>query len=79
MPDDRDIQYNAQPQAVPGPPLPIETIAARLFQRLDDCDTADDIAKSNDALFRHLVRQAHQQRFKYATTDGYDLKFNTKK
>jgi hypothetical protein len=42
-----------------------EAIARHLFSLLDDCDTADDIAKENDKVFRSLVRQAHRQRFQY--------------
>lgn len=53
-----------------------EATARALFDLLDDCDTADDIAKDNDKMFRNLVRRAHQERFKYATTDGYTVTFN---
>ncbi len=60
-----------------GDPLSFEDIAQKLFALLDDCDTADDIAKSDDAVFRSLVRQAHRKRFLYATTDGYAVTFNT--
>lgn len=45
-------------------------IALCLFGLLDDCDTADDLAKGNDPLFRNLVRSAHKKRFQYAETDG---------
>lgn len=68
--------YNASSSATLSEPLTAEEIALRLYMLLDDCDTADDIAKSDDRLFRELVREAHRQRFKYATTEGYDLKFN---
>lgn len=73
------MDVNADPSAGKnlGEPLPVEEIAQRLFQLLDDCDTADDIAKEDDALFRNLVRRAHRERFKYATTDGYSVTFNT--
>lgn len=47
--------------------------AERLFQLLDDIDTMDDAAKSNDVKYRRGVRRLHLLRFKYATTDGYDL------
>ncbi len=60
-----------------GPSLPIEEIAQRLFALLDDCDTADDLAKGSNALYRHFVRRAHRARFKFATTDGYTVTFNT--
>ncbi len=62
-----------------GEQLSIGEIAQRLFALLDDCDTADDIAKSNDAAFRSLVRQTHRKRFLYATTDGYTVTFNTQR
>ena len=71
------MEFNQEPQDLTGQPLPYAEIAERLFALLDDCDTADDIAKGNDQLFRQLVRNAHRQRFKYATTDGYTVKFNT--
>lgn len=60
-----------------GPALPIEEIAQKLFALLDDCDTADDIAKTDDAMFRNLVRKAHEARFLYAVTDGYSVTFKT--
>ena len=52
-----------------------EQIARDLYDLLDDIDTADDLAKSDDKLYRALVRQAHAKRFKYATTDGYTVDF----
>lgn len=70
------MEFNMSDERV-GEPLPIEEIALQLFRLLDDCDTADDIAKDNDKLFRNLVRNAHQARFKYASTDGYSVTFNT--
>ena len=38
-------------------------IAYRLYAALDDIDTASDIAKSDDKLYRGLVLQAHKRRF----------------
>jgi hypothetical protein len=35
----------------------------RLWMLLDDVDTADDIAKANDAIYRSLCRQAHAKRW----------------
>lgn len=46
-----------------------------LFGLLDDIDTADDIAKSDDEVYRSLVRQAHKRRFEVASTDGYTVVF----
>ncbi len=54
-----------------------EGIARFLFQLLDDIDTASDIAKSDDALYRSLVREAHRRRFEVATTDGYGVSWRT--
>ena len=55
-----------------------EGIARALFAILDDIDTADDLAKDNELLYRNLVRHHHTERFKYATTDGHSVKFNLK-
>jgi hypothetical protein len=35
----------------------------RLWMLLDDVDTADDIAKADDAIYRSLCRQAHAKRW----------------
>jgi hypothetical protein len=50
-----------------------QAIAHALYGLLDDIDTAGDIAKDNDKLYRSLVRQAHQKRHLFAETDGYTL------
>jgi hypothetical protein len=44
----------------------------RLWMLLDDVDTADDIAKSNDAVYRSLCRQAHAKRWDVLTGDEVD-------
>lgn len=44
----------------------------RLWMLLDDVDTADDIAKSDDAVYRSLCRQAHQKRWAVLTGDEVD-------
>lgn len=44
----------------------------RLWMLLDDVDTADDIAKSDDAVYRNLCRQAHQKRWAVMTGDEVD-------
>lgn len=46
-----------------------------LFGLLDDIDTAEDIAKSDDAAFRIMVHRLHRRRFEVATTDGYTVTF----
>ena len=52
-----------------------KNICHALFEMLDDIDTADDIAKGNEKLYRNLVRTAHKRRFEYADTDGFNLAF----
>ena len=44
----------------------------QLWMLLDDVDTADDIAKSDDAVYRSLCRQAHQKRWAVLTGDEVD-------
>lgn len=48
-----------------------ESIAQFLFKLLDDIDTADDMAKSDDAGYRRLVQKVQRRRFEVADTDGY--------
>jgi len=54
-------------------PTTFKETAEFLFFLLDDVDTADDLAKDNDNLFRNLVRKAHSRRFEVASTDGYSI------
>ena len=44
----------------------------RLWMLLDDVDTADDIAKSDDAIYRNLCRQAHKKRWDVLTGNDID-------
>jgi hypothetical protein len=44
----------------------------RLWMLLDDVDTADDIAKADDAIYRSLCRQAHQKRWNVLSGDEVD-------
>lgn len=44
----------------------------RLWMLLDDVDTADDIAKADDAVYRSLCRQAHAKRWDVLTGDEVD-------
>jgi len=46
-----------------------------LFGLLDDIDTADDMAKSNETVYREMVRNIHRRRFEVASTDGYTVTF----
>lgn len=50
-----------------------EEIAQFLFQLLDDIDTADDMAKADNAGYRKLVRKIQRRRFEVAETDGYTV------
>jgi hypothetical protein len=44
----------------------------KLWMLLDDVDTADDIAKADDAIYRSLCRQAHKKRWNVLTEDDVD-------
>jgi hypothetical protein len=50
----------------------------RLWMLLDDVDTADDIAKSNDAVYRSLCRQDHAKRWSVLTGDEVDAAIRAK-
>lgn len=50
-----------------------------LFALLDDIDTAEDIAKSDDRIYRSLVHRAQRRRFEVASTDGYSVTFHERK
>lgn len=47
--------------------------AIKLWELLDDIDTASDQAKDNDQAYRHYVEKRQSERFKIMTSDGYDL------
>ena len=61
-----------------GAPMSWEEIARFLWDRLDDIDTASDIAKGHTEVYNAMVRAAHVRRFEVATTDGYAVDFNVK-
>jgi len=44
----------------------------KLWMLLDDVDTADDIAKADDAIYRSLCRQTHKKRWDVLTGDDVD-------
>jgi hypothetical protein len=53
--------------------------AEKLWQLLDDIDTADDMAKDNDKNYRKICQSIMRGRFKYAESpDGIKLVFNFK-
>ena len=58
---ERRIRAALEPDTVTG----WQDIAKKLFCALDDIDTADDIAKDNEKLYRNLVRKAHKVRFEF--------------
>lgn len=56
-----------------------EAAARFLFDLLDDIDTAEDMAKADDAVYREIVKQLHRRRFEVADTDGYAVTFKEKR
>ena len=46
-----------------------------LWKLLDDIDTMDDAAKSDDAAYRRAVGLIQNRRWEVGTSDGYNLKF----
>lgn len=54
-------------------------IAEKLWQLLDDIDTIDDIVKSNEKAYRDNIRKKVAERFKYLSSDGYNLRKLKKK
>ena len=54
-------------------------VALYLFYLLDDIDTASDIAKGNDKLYREYVDSLCRKRFEVADTDGYSVSFKKRK
>lgn len=49
------------------------SIAEGLYDLLDNIDTAEDIAKENDKLFRNLTRNEYKKKINFMESDGYDL------
>lgn len=47
--------------------------AEKLYSIIDDIDTAGDIAKDSDKIFRGLVDEAIDKREKFMTCDCYDI------
>ena len=50
----------------------------RLWMLLDDVDTADDIAKADDAVYRSLCRKAHAKRWGVLNGDEVDAAIRAK-
>jgi len=52
----------------------LESVIKYLWMLLDNIDTAGDMAKSDDKLYRHIVERAQKKRWNTGiTTDGYVL------
>jgi hypothetical protein len=49
------------------------TTIEKLYEIIDDIDTAGDIAKDRDKIFRKLVDEAIDKREKFMTCDCYDI------
>lgn len=73
------MQRNASPPSMPpSPPQSSEDLARELWQLLDDIDTASDMFKpKHDGFYRYVMAKA-EARHAFATSDGYNLKLNTK-
>ncbi len=50
-------------------------VALFLHGLLDNIDTAEDAAKSNDAAYRAMVHKYQRKRFEVSVTDGYEVRF----
>lgn len=53
----------------------LEKVAQYFFGLLDDIDMFDDMAKSDDKVFRSMVMRRVVKRFNAADTDGYNVRF----
>lgn len=51
----------------------LREIVTYLYDLLDDIDTASDIAKSNDSLYRKMSEHIQQKKGYYLYSDGYNL------
>ncbi len=56
-----------------GPRVSEANAVAVLWNLLDNIDTAEDMAKGDDAAFRRLTRRFYRRRFEVAHSDGYGL------
>lgn len=68
-----DNMYEQDNGPFPDAPYTWEDIARALYSLLDDCDTADDIAKGDDQRFREIIRQKHKKRFRYGIPDRHGI------
>jgi hypothetical protein len=51
----------------------LQSLVRFLYDLLDWVDTADDMAKGNDAGYRHLCQGYQRKRHERITSDGYAL------
>lgn len=51
----------------------LQKVVEKLYDLLDDIDTAGDIAKSNDRQYRNLVEQLQQKKSNFVRSDGFKL------
>lgn len=51
----------------------LRSAVAFLWDLLDDIDTAGDVAKENDRLYRAIVNAKQRMRFDRVSSDGYSL------
>jgi hypothetical protein len=51
----------------------LRNIVEKLWDIIDDIDTASDMAKDNDRRYRNRVEFLQRQRFDYVMSDGYEL------
>lgn len=54
----------------------LETAAQYLWKLLDDIDTAGDIAKADDQIYRQIAERLQRKRFAVGSTDGYSVQFH---
>lgn len=54
----------------------VEPAAQYLWKLLDDIDTAGDIAKADDQIYRQIAERLQRKRFAVGSTDGYSVQFH---
>lgn len=51
----------------------LQRLVENLWQIIDHIDTASDVAKDNDNLYRDIVHKWQKKRHEYVKSDGYSL------
>ena len=49
----------------------LQRLVVKLWNIIDSIDSASDVAKNNDDLYREIVHKWQKKRHKYVKTDGY--------